>query len=394
MILKVNPMIDKKARVGKYLESTAVAGERFKAYVPKFLPVDPPVDLYSSFELLDKANTALGRLDGMHQLLPDPALFLYMYVRKEAVLSSQIEGTQSSLSDLLLYEDGNESQVSIDDVREVSSYVDAMHYGMERLDTLPLSLRLIREIHEKLMSNSRGRDKQPGEFRRSQNWIGGSRPGNAAFVPPPIEQMHACLDNFEKFLHDETIKLPILVKAAIAHIQFETIHPFLDGNGRLGRLLITLMLCADGILRQPLLYLSLFFKTHRSDYYQHLQNVRETGDFESWIDFFLTGVIKTAEQATDTAQKLLSLFRADLDLIEKSNKGTASLHAILNYLQKHPLCNTTDIKNACDVSLTTVIRALEQLESLGIVREITGKERHKIFAYDRYLALLSSGLDG
>jgi Fic family protein len=269
-----------------------------------------------------------------------------------------------------------------------------MHYGMERLDTLPLSLRLLREIHEKLMSNSRGRDKQPGEFRRSQNWIGGTRPGNAAFVPPPIEQMHACLDNFEKFLHDETIKLPTLVKAAIAHVQFETIHPFLDGNGRLGRLLITLMLCADGILRQPLLYLSLFFKTHRSDYYQHLQNVREAGDFESWIDFFLTGVIKTAEQATDTAQKLLSLFRADLDLIEKSNKGTASLHAIFNYMKKHPLCNTTDIKNDCDVSLPTVIRGLEQLELLGIVREITGKGRHKIFAYDRYVALLSSGLDG
>jgi Fic family protein len=386
-------MQDKKDRIGRYLESSAVAGESFKAYVPKFLPVEPPLDLFSAFELLDKANTALGRLDGMHRLLPDPALFLYMYVRKEAVLSSQIEGTQSSLSDLLLYEDGKQAQVPIDDVREVSSYVDAMQYGMERLNTLPLSLRLLREIHERLMNNSRGKDKEPGEFRRSQNWIGGTRPGNASFVPPPVEHMHACLDNFEKFLHDENVKLPILVKAAIAHVQFETIHPFLDGNGRLGRLLITLMLCADGIMKEPLLYLSLYFKTHRSTYYQHLQNVRETGDFESWIDFFLTGVIRTAEQATETAQKLLSLFRADLELIEKSNKGTASLYAIFNYLKKHPLCSTNDIKKACDLSLTTVIRGLEQLESFGIVREITGKERHKIFTYDRYLVLLSSGLD-
>ncbi len=384
--------MNKKARIGRYLDSSVVSGESFKAYIPAPLPPDPQIDLSEMYDLLDRANSALGRLDGIQRLLPDPTLFLYMYVRKEAVMSSQIESTQSSLSDLLLYEEGNNVRVPLDDVREVSSYVNAMYFAIERLQTLPLSLRLLREVHEKLMNNSRGESKLPGEFRRSQNWIGGSRPGNATFVPPPPEHLMSCLDSFEKFLHDDTIKLPTLVKAALAHIQFETIHPFLDGNGRLGRLLITLMLYSDGILKEPILYLSLYFKTYRTKYYDHLQSVRDTGDFESWISFFLTGVIQTSEQATETAVSLISLFKSDFESIEVSGKGTASLHIIFNYLKSHPICSTNDIKKACDVSLTTILRSLEILESLKIIKEITGKERNKVFTYYRYMDILSSGL--
>jgi len=377
-------------RVGKYIESAKFSQESFKAYVPKPLPPKPPIDLVNMYSLLEKANAALGRLDGMHRLLPDPTMFLYMYVRKEAVLSSQIEGTQSSLSDLLLYEDSNE--ISVPDVVEVSSYVKAMYYGVERIQTFPMSLRLLKEIHEKLMTNSRGQDKQPGEFRKSQNWIGGTRPGNALFVPPPVEHLMPCLDNFEKFLHDETVKLPTLVKAAIAHVQFETIHPFLDGNGRLGRLLITLMLCEEKLLKEPILYLSLYFKTHREDYYQHLQNVRKTGDFESWIKFFLKGVLETSEQASATAQSLITLFENDLNTIQTEAKGKAALLVIFDYLKKHPLSNSTDIKNACDVSFSTVLRSLELLQKLKIVKEITGKERNKLFVYEEYLEILNHGL--
>jgi len=257
-------------RIGTHIVSSAVSGDSYKAYIPLPLPPEPPLDMGNLYTLLDKASTALGRLDGMSMVLPDASLFLYMYVRKEAVLSSQIEGTQSSLSDLLLFENAEAPGVPMDDVTEVSCYVSAMNHGLERLKTFPLSLRLIREIHEKLMDNARGSNKQPGEFRVSQNWIGGSHPANARFVPPPPEKMMECLDLFEKFLHDDTIKLPALIKAALAHVQFETIHPFLDGNGRLGRLLITFILCTEGVLKEPLLYLSLYFKANRQAYYDHL----------------------------------------------------------------------------------------------------------------------------
>ena len=278
--------MDKSGRIGKHQEIKA-GGESNYAYIPAPLPPNPPLEMGELYPLLDKANAALGRLDGMSMVLPDHSLFLYMYIRKEAVLSSQIEGTQSSLSDLLLFENEDAPGAPINDVTEVSNYVSVMSYGLERIKELPISLRLIREIHERLMSRGRGSVKQPGEFRTSQNWIGGSRPGNAKFVPPPPDQLMDCLDPFEKFFHDEKIILPVLIKAALAHVQFETIHPFLDGNGRLGRLLITFMLCQDGLLKEPLLYLSLYFKTHRQAYYDHLQSVRETGDWESWIKFFL-----------------------------------------------------------------------------------------------------------
>lgn len=385
--------IDKKQRIGRFIKSSAVAGEHYETYLPMPLPPKPALDIESLFPLLDQANTALGRLDGMSMVLPDPHLFLYMYIRKEAVLSSQIEGTQSSLSDLLLFENEEAPGAPLDDVTEVSCYVSAMKYGLERLKTFPLSLRLLCEIHEKLMNNARGGHKQPGEFRTSQNWIGGSRPGNARFVPPPPQHLMECLDNLEKFLHDDKVRLPILIKAALAHVQFETIHPFLDGNGRLGRLLITFILCNEGILREPLLYLSLYLKANREAYYDHLQSVRMTGDWEAWISFFLTGVIETANQATETAQAIVALFTRDRQHIQQYGKATAALLTIHSYLQGNPVATTAKLRQACDISLPTVLRNLSTLESLGIVKEITGKERHKVFVYKEYLDLLSKGTE-
>ena len=316
-----------------------------------------------------------------------------MYVRKEAVSSSQIEGTQSSLSDLLLYENEEAPGAPLDDVTEVSNYVAAMNYGLERLKDLPLCLRLLTEIHGILMKSGRGNQKQPGEFRVSQNWIGGTRPGNAKFVPPPPERLMETLGDLEKFLHDDNVKLPVLVKAALAHVQFETIHPFLDGNGRLGRLLITFILCAEGILKQPLLYLSLYFKANRQAYYDHLQLVRDTGDWEEWIKFFLTGVIETAQQATDTAQEIIKLFHDDRFHIEKSGTSASSTLNIHHYFQRHPISNTAKIKKVCKVSLPTVLRALTALERLEIIEEITGKERNKIYVYKKYLAILNKGTE-
>ena len=370
-----------------------MGSESYRAYLPKPLPPSPALDMGSLYQLLDKANVALGRLEGLSSLLPNTHLFIYMYIRKEAVLSSQIEGTQSSLSDLLLHEALKAPGVPIDDVTEVSRYVAAMDYGLTRLKDLPLSLRLLREIHEMLMTNARGGNKQAGEFRRSQNWVGGTRPGNAQFVPPPPEYLMECLDQFEKFLHDERNKLPALIKAALAHVQFETIHPFLDGNGRLGRLLITFLLCIEGILKEPLLYLSLYFKVNRQDYYNHLQSVRDTGDWEAWIKFFLNGVIETANQAIESAQAIIALFTNDRLAIENSGKSTASILAIHTYFQRNPITNTNSIKESCSVSLPTVMRSLNTLEALGIAKEITGKERNKIYMYDEYLTLLSKGTE-
>ncbi|PLX67100.1 MAG: cell filamentation protein Fic [Denitrovibrio sp.] len=385
--------MDKSKRIGRYLKGSLIGGKPYNAYVPNPLPPEPSIDLRELYPLLDKASVALGRLDGMSTILPDTTLFLYMYVRKEAVLSSQIEGTQSSLSDLLIYENEAVPGAPIDDVTEVSSYVAAMYYGLEMLKSFPMSLRLIKEIHEKLMTNSRGGTKQPGEFRKTQNWVGGKHPSVSKFVPPPPEKLMECLDSFEKYLHDEKDVMPVLVKAAIAHVQFETIHPFLDGNGRLGRLLITFILCIEGLLKQPLLYLSLYFKTHRQEYYEHLQNVRESGDWESWIKFFIEGVVETSNQATETARNILQLFDKDRKLIEESGKSNATVLAIHNYMQTHPLVSTTKLKEACNTSLPTVIRNLATLESLGIVKETTGKERHKVFAYIEYISILSEGTE-
>ena len=316
-----------------------------------------------------------------------------MYIRKEAVLSSQIEGTQSSLSDLLLFENEAAPGAPIDDVTEVSNYVAAMHHGLIRLKDLPLSLRLIKEIHSKLLAGGRGHHKMPGDFRTSQNWIGGTRPGNALFVPSPPEKLMEVLGEFETFLHDKKIKLPPLIKAALAHVQFETIHPFLDGNGRLGRLLITFILCAEGVLSQPLLYLSLYFKTNRQAYYDHLQLVRETGDWEEWIKFFLIGVIHTAKQATEAAQAIIQVFHQDRNKIEALPKSSAVLLMLHDYFQKNPITTTSRIKKGLGISLPLTLRTLATLEKLAIIKEITGKQRNKVYVYSRYLAILNVGTD-
>jgi len=381
-----------KRRIGEIIK-LRTGDESYTAYLPKPLPPVPPLLLEPLYPLLDQANQALGRLDGMSAMIPDASLFLYMYVRKEAVLSSQIEGTQSSLSDLLTYELEAMPGVPINDVEEVSNYVAAMNYALRRLKELPLSLRLIREMHGILLSKGRGQKMHPGEFRTSQNWIGGTRPGNAAYVPPPPDRLLECLGDFEKFLHDPRHRLPVLVKAAIAHVQFESIHPFLDGNGRLGRLLISLILCVDGAMRSPLLYLSLYFKAHRKSYYDHLTLVRETGDWEEWLAFFLKGVVETANQATETAQKITGLFKATDEKIKPLGRLSGSALRLHAYLQKQPVSDTGNAVKGSGLTLPTVIRAFEALEKLGVVRETTGRERKRLYAYLEYLELLNQGTE-
>jgi Fic family protein len=379
------------SRLGRLVE-TAVTGERVRAFVPPPLPPVPALDLAMLFAPYDAARGALGQLDGVTAILPSTPLFLFMYVRKEALLSSQIEGTQSSLSDLLLFENDEIPHVPIDDVAEVSNYVGAMEHGLKRLrEGFPLSLRLIREMHQILLSSRRGASKQPGEFRRSQNWIGGTRPGNALFVPPPPDHLDECLGAFERFLHSD--ELPPLVRAGLAHVQFETIHPFLDGNGRLGRLLITLMLCEAGVLREPILYLSLYFKARRSDYYRLLQEVREHGAWEAWMEFFLTGVAETARQAIDTARELMVLFDRDRSRIRNLGRVAASVLRVHEFLQRRPIVSIPAAARELRISVPTVGKALDHLATEGIVRELTGKRRDRLFAYSSYLALLDQGTE-
>jgi Fic family protein len=373
----------------------STVGEKAQAFVPAPLPPRPPIDwtpeLRSKF---DQALLALGRLDSVSTLLPDTSLFLYMYVRKEAVLSSMIEGTQSSLSDLLLFELDQEPGVPLDDVREVSNYVAALDHGLHLLEEgLPLSLRLFREIHGVLLTKSRGSNQTPGEFRRSQNWIGGTRPGNAAFVPPPAEEVLECMSKLELFLHDQPEPTPVLLKAALAHVQFETIHPFLDGNGRLGRLLIALLLCEQKVLREPILYLSLYFKTHRQYYYELLNNVRMTGDWEAWLDFFAEAVIVTATQAVETAQQLLDLSNQDCEKISDLGRAAASTLQVHRALMEHPIATSGSLVEKTGITPATVNKALGHLEQLGIVKELTAQKRNRLFSYAGYIEIMSLGTE-
>ncbi len=384
----------KRGLTGHYVPLPSAAGEKARAFVPNPLPPDPPLVLDAELqELVEKAMLALGRLDGLTTVLPDPTLFLYSYVRKEAVLSSQIEGTQSSLSDLLLFEHEGVVGVPLDDVQEVSNYVAAMNYGLTRLEKLPLSLRLLKEIHAVLLSKGRGSKKEPGEFRRSQNWVGGSRPGNAVFVPPPPDLLLDCLGALEKFLHNDPVKTPLLVKAALAHVQFETIHPFLDGNGRLGRLLITFLFCAEGALREPLLYLSLYFKQNRQQYYDLLQSVRLTGDWEAWLRFFLTGVEDTANQAAQTAKALMNLAAADEKRVQSLGKPAGSALRVHRLLQAQPIISIATASDELTLTTPTVTASLKHLEKLGIVRETTGGKYARLYAYDKYLKILNEGTE-
>lgn len=353
------------------------------------------LDLNSVIPGLVSAERALGRLDGVSSILPNTPLFLFMYVRKEALLSAQIEGTQSSLSDLLLFE-GNESpSVSIDDVEEVSNYVAAMNYGLQRLkDGFPLSNRLIREIHATLLAGGCGADKLPGEFRASQNWIGGTRPGNAMYVPPPDTQIQDLMGALESFLHKPVEEVPVLVKAALVHVQFESIHPFLDGNGRLGRLLVTLLLVNDGALTEPLLYLSLYLKTHRKTYYELLQSVRESGDWIPWIKFFFDGVRETSEQAAETAKELLLLFEQDREKIQTLGRSATSAYRVHDYFQARPMSSVPSAaKSVAELSLPTVRKSIGHLMDLGILEESTGKKRNKIYTHAKYLKILMSGTE-
>ncbi len=381
---------------GRYVESST-SGERFRAFIPAPLPPDPELLQLTDedFDLMERANRALGRLDGVTTLLPDSHLFIYFYVRKEAVLSSQIEGTQSSLSELLLFEHEFAPGVPLDEVQEVSNYVAAMNHGLHRLrnDDFPLSLRLLREIHGVLLAQGRGSEQNPGEFRRSQNWIGRSRPGNARYVPPPWEEVLTCMGELELFLHDQPRRTPVLIKAALAHVQFETIHPFLDGNGRLGRLLITLLLCAEEALQEPLLYLSLYFKSHRQEYYDLLQRVREGGEWLAWLRFFLQGVRETAQQATATAQSILRLFADDRAKIEQLGRSAGSALRVHLLLQERPVLSVPKAAGQLSLSAPTVRAAVNNLQRLGLLQEVSGKQRDRVYVYHPYMTILAEGTE-
>ena len=377
---------------GDYVTISTV-GERVQAFVPTPLPPEPPIDWNPDLrDKFDHALMALGRLDSTSTLLPDTLLFLYMYVRKEAVLSSMIEGTRSSISDLLLFELDQAPGVPLDDVQEVSNYVAALNHGLSRLaEGFPLCLRLIKEIHSILLSKGRGSHQSPGEFRRSQNWIGGTRPGNAAFVPPPPGKVLGCMGKFERYLHDRPEHTPVLLKAALAHVQFETIHPFLDGNGRLGRLLITLLLCEHKALQEPTLYLSLYFKTHRQYYYELLNEVRLMGNWEAWLDFFAEAVIITANQAVDTTRQLTDLSNGDRDKISGLGRAAASTLQVHRALLERPIATSGWLVKKTTISPATINKCLNHLESLGIVSELTGRKRNRLFRYTRYIEIMNYG---
>ena len=380
-----------------YFLPTTCAGETVRTFVPNTLPPNPPIIWDSSLQALSqKAMLAVGRLDGLTGQLPDVSQFLYTYIRKEALLSSQIEGTESSLSELLLFENAESPGVPTESVLEVSNYVAAMEHGLKRLrDGFPLSLRLIREIHGQLLAKGRGSKKQPGEFRTTQNWIGGSRPGNASYVPPPQDLVFDSMGSLEKFLHADPNEVPPLIKAALAHVQFETIHPFLDGNGRVGRLLVTFLLCHEGVLQQPLLYLSLYLKQHRKEYYELLQRVRTDGAWEEWLAFFFEGVAATADQAAGSSSRVLRLFQDNQRKISKLGGSAGSVTRVHELLQRNPMLSVNRAISLMKEAPTfaTVSTAFSRLAELAIVEEKTGGQRNRVFAYKDYLDILNEGTE-
>ncbi|HEX9277012.1 MAG TPA: Fic family protein [Casimicrobiaceae bacterium] len=380
-----------RGRTGQLRTISSAGGEIAQAFVPAQLPPNPALVAEGELqEAIDLALVAIGRLDSVSTLLPDTHLFLYTYVRQEAVLSSQIEGTQSTLSDLLLFELDETPGVPMDDVIEVSNYVAALEHGLKRVrEGFPISNRLIREIHTILLGRGRGADKQPGEFRTSQNWVGGTRPGNATFVPPPPQDVPDCMAHLERFIHNEPVRTPPFTKAALVHVQFETIHPFLDGNGRVGRLLITLLLCVAGLLQEPLLYLSLYLRQHRDEYYDLLNVVRKEGDWERWLAFFARAVRETAATAVATAGKLVATFQEDGHRIRGIGRGAGSALRVHHELQRRPLGSIASLARGTGLTVPTVTAALDNLRELAIVREATGRRRNRIFVYSRYLDTLN-----
>ncbi len=382
-----------RRKTGDYVTGS-LAGESYRAFVPAQLPPEPALAFGPELiHAIERATVQLGRLDGIGGMLPDPSLFLFHYVRKEAVLSSQIEGTQSSLSDLLLFEAQEAPGVPLDDVIEVSNYVAALDHGLTRLrrDEFPLSLRLIREMHAVLMRSGRGANKAPGEFRRSQVWIGGRSPARAVFVPPPPDQLQQCLHDFEVFLHDDS--LPPLLKAALAHVQFETIHPFMDGNGRIGRLLITLQLCEAGVLREPTFYPSLYFKEHRGRYYDLLNAVRTDGDWELWVRFFMEAVEQSSHLAVEQARQIVALFARDRANVGAQARRSSSLLPVFDAFARHPLQTALRLGAQLKLSAPTILRTLAALEDAGVISEVTGQRRNRIWSYGEYFALLSEGTE-
>ena len=378
-------------RIGTYIKHN-VAGEIYRSYNPHKLPPRPDIDITVLYPKLEKAIQVLGQLNGIAITIPNASLFIYMYVRKEALLSSQIEGTQSSFSDLILFENQQKPDIAIDDVEEVSNYVKALNYGLNQLKSgFPLCLRLLREIHGILLQGGRGANKQPGEFRTSQNWIGGTRPGNALFVPPSPEYLMRCLSDFEEFLHDKNCNLPILIKAGLAHVQFETIHPFLDGNGRLGRLLITLLLHEWEVLNEPILYLSLYLKQNQQMYYDLLQRVRADGCYEVWLEFFLDGISYSASQAISTAYQLNSLFERDLAKINALGRIKYSCVKVWGYMKELPQVTVPSLSKSLGMTPPTARSCLNTLVEEGILTETTGLQRDKIYVYKKYLSALEEG---
>ena len=387
MITKASP------RAGKLIvQQTGPDG--FSAFIPNPLPPKPPLKYNDDINLLvEKANRALGRLDGATYMLPNPDLFLYMYVKKEAVLSSQIEGTQASLADLLEYEGEHGNNYRIDDVKEISNYVNAMDYGLERLKELPLSLRLIREIHAKLLQGTRGGHKAPGEFRTSQNWVGGTKPSNARFVPPPAQEVMSCMGALEKFIYDNKDTTPPLIKAGLVHAQFETIHPFLDGNGRVGRLLITFMLCHNRVIEKPLLYLSLYFKQFRDEYYERLTAIRRDGDWEGWLKFYLQGIYDISTQATTAAKLIMDLQAEHRQMVNSLSKASPSAVKLLDLLYQQPIVSVAYVSKELGFSSPAARKAINNLERLGILREISGKKRNRLYLYYAYMSIIREGTE-
>ena len=374
------------ARAGTYIRQL----DGYRAFIPAPLPPDPPVEITGELQvLLSQADRALGRLDGSIQTLPHPDLFVLMYVRKEAVLSSQIEGTQSSLQDLLAAEARIFAPNQASDVDEVLNYVAAMNHGLKRLSEIPVSIRLIREIHAELLQGRRGSHLMPGELRSSQNWIGpaGCTLHEALFVPPPPQQVAEDISQLERFIHADT-ELPLLVKIGLAHAQFETIHPFLDGNGRVGRLLITFLLCEQGVLQKPVLYLSWFFKQHRQQYYDELQSVRDAGTWERWLAFFLRGVVEVSVQATDTARRILSLREEHRRMItEGFGRAAANGHRVLEHIYEYPIVSVSDVQELTGTTYTAANNLVARMAGCGILREFTGRTRHRRFRYQDYIDL-------
>lgn len=384
-----------KRTTGRY-ESVTVGGEKVDAFVPFDLPPGRPALVIDAKleRCIGQAEQALVRLDLAGEMVPSLDWFIYAFVRKEAVISSQIEGTQASLVDLLAFEAEDQPQPNAD-VEEVTNYLDALAYARGQLASkrgLPVSLRLLNEAHKRLMRGVRGGSKQSGEIRRSQNWIGGSRPGNAVHVPPPSEKLSQLLSSFEKYIHADD-RLPKLVRAGLLHAQFETIHPYLDGNGRIGRLMIALLLEHWGLLKAPLLYLSLFFKRHREEYYRHLNLVRLEGDWEGWIDFFLDGVGTIADEAVASARELFNLVSTDRTRLLGVESASVSALRLFERLPRHPIVTVASAMRLLETSKPTATRAIEVLAEVSILVETTGKKRDRSFAYRAYMERLRTGTE-